>query len=59
MRYFHGGVMLFNTTIDNISVISWWKKPEDPEKTTDLSQATDKLYQTCFIESMIQSLLFQ
>ena len=22
----------------------WWWKPEDPEKTTDLSQATDKLY---------------
>jgi hypothetical protein len=23
----------------------WWKKPEYPEKTTDLSQVTDKLYQ--------------
>ena len=22
----------------------WWKKPEYPEKTTDLSQFTDKLY---------------
>jgi hypothetical protein len=22
----------------------WWTKPEDPEKTTDLSQVTDKLY---------------
>ena len=22
----------------------WWKKPEDPEKTTNLSQVTDKLY---------------
>jgi hypothetical protein len=22
----------------------WWSKPEDPEKTTDLSQVTDKLY---------------
>ena len=22
----------------------WWKKPEDLEKTTDLSQVTDKLY---------------
>ena len=21
-----------------------WRKPEDPEKTTDLSQVTDKLY---------------
>jgi hypothetical protein len=23
----------------------WWSKPEYPEKTTDLSQVTDKLYQ--------------
>ena len=22
----------------------WWRKPEQPEKTTDLSQVTDKLY---------------
>ena len=22
----------------------WWRKPEDSEKTTDLSQVTDKLY---------------
>jgi len=22
----------------------WWRKPEDPEKTTDLSKVTDKLY---------------
>jgi hypothetical protein len=22
----------------------WWRKAEDPEKTTDLSQVTDKLY---------------
>jgi hypothetical protein len=21
----------------------WWRKPEDPEKTTDLSQVTDNL----------------
>jgi len=42
--------MVFNTTFNNILVISWrsdiywWKKPEDPEKTTDLSLVTDKLY---------------
>ena len=24
--------------------ICWWRKPEYPEKTTDLSQVTDKLY---------------
>ena len=23
----------------------WWRKPENPEKTTDLPQVTDKLYQ--------------
>ena len=22
----------------------WWRKPEDPEKTTNLPQVTDKLY---------------
>ena len=22
----------------------WWRKPKDPEKTTDLPQVTDKLY---------------
>jgi hypothetical protein len=35
--------MVINTTFNNISVISWWK-PEYTEKTTDLSQVTDKLY---------------
>jgi hypothetical protein len=34
----------FNATFNNISVISWWRKTEDLEKTTDLSQVTDKLY---------------
>jgi hypothetical protein len=24
--------------------VYWWMKPGDPEKTTDLSQVTDKLY---------------
>ena len=38
-------VMVFNATCNNISVILfyWWRKPEFPEKTTDLSQVTDKL----------------
>jgi len=39
--------MVFNATFNNISVISWWRKPEaleDLEKTIDLSQVTDKLY---------------
>ena len=25
-------------------LLYWWRKPEYPEKTTDLSQITDKLY---------------
>jgi len=28
-------VMVFNATFNNISVISWRRKPEYPEKTTD------------------------
>ena len=42
--------MVFNATFNNISVISWWsefyrwRKPEYSEKTTHLSQVTDKLY---------------
>ena len=36
--------MMFNATFNNISFISWWRKLEYPEKTTDLSQVTDKLY---------------
>ena len=35
--------MVFNATFNNISVI-WWKKPEDLEKTTYLSQVINKLY---------------
>jgi hypothetical protein len=41
-------VIVFNTTFHNISVIRggqfyWWRKPEYPEKTTDLLHVTDKL----------------
>ena len=35
-------VMVFNSTFNNIPVISW-SKPEYPEKTTNLSQVSDKL----------------
>ena len=40
--------MVLNATFNNISVIFrrqfyWWRKPEYPKKTTDLSQVTDKL----------------
>ena len=41
-------LMLFNATFNNISVISggqfYWRKLENPEKTTDLSQVTDNFY---------------
>jgi hypothetical protein len=45
-------VMVFDATFNNISVLSggqfyWWRKPPDeyPGKTTDLSQACDKVCQ--------------
>ena len=36
-------LMVFNATFNNISVISWWSVLL-MDKTTDLSQVTDKLY---------------
>jgi len=41
--------MVFNATFNNIelyhgSQFYWLRKPEYPEKTTNLSQVTDKLY---------------
>jgi hypothetical protein len=41
-------VMAFNVTFKNISIILWrtvllLEETEDPEKTTDLTQVTDKL----------------
>jgi len=41
--------MVFNTTLNNSSIYRggkfyWRRKPEYREKTTDLSQVTDKLY---------------
>ena len=42
--------LAFKISFNNISVILWrsciywWRKPDYPEKTTDMSQVTDKLY---------------
>jgi len=42
--------MVFNATFNNISVTSWWRKPEYPEKTIHLPQVTDKFITYCCIE---------
>jgi hypothetical protein len=41
--------MVFNATFNNMSLYRrgqfyWWRKSEYPEKTTELSQVTDKFY---------------
>ena len=38
-------LMVFNATFNNISggKIYWWRKQDYPEKTTEMSQVTDKL----------------
>ena len=39
-------IATFNNVFSYIAGVSfvWWRKPEYPEKTTDLSQVTEKLY---------------
>ena len=48
MRWWESGVISFKTFKTEKSYrgdqFYWWRKPEDPEKTTDLSQVTNKLY---------------
>jgi hypothetical protein len=53
-------VMVFHVTFSNISVISWLsvllvEEAEDPEKTTNMLQVTDKLYHTSVIFSSLHS----
>jgi hypothetical protein len=45
-------VMVFSATFNNIysgSQFYWWMKTEYPEKTTDLSQVTDKFYHVLIV----------
>jgi len=35
----------------------WWRKPEDPKKTIDLSQVTDKLYHNVVHIALIEILV--
>jgi hypothetical protein len=58
--------MVFNATFNNNSVISWQlvllmdetRETEYPEKTTALSQVTDKLYQLVFDANFAQYLCY-
>ena len=46
--------MMFNATFNNISILSWQsRKPKYPEKTTDLPQAIDKLYNMSGIQTQM------
>ena len=40
----YGAESHFQQYFSYIGQVYWWRKPEYPEKTTDLSQVTDKLY---------------
>jgi hypothetical protein len=56
--------VVLNATFNNISAISWMsvllvRKPEYPEKTTDLSPVTYKLYHKDIVSSVLAYIFFK
>ena len=58
-----GRFMVFNTTFNDISVKSWRRKPQQPEKTTEMPQVTGNLSHNVALsmprQSGIQTTLLQ